>query len=81
MSTLFSSWQNSGVKINDVTYQDIHGTSATKVAVKLSCSKKNPCSGIKLEDVNLSYGHLPAEASCVNAQGTTSGVIEPTSCL
>ncbi|KAI8568572.1 hypothetical protein RHMOL_Rhmol02G0211600 [Rhododendron molle] len=73
--------QNSGVKINDVTYQDIHGTSATKVAVKLSCSKKNPCSGIKLEDVNLSYGRLPAEASCVNAEGTTSGLMEPTSCL
>ncbi|GFZ10679.1 pectin lyase-like superfamily protein [Actinidia rufa] len=53
--------QNSGVKIDDVTYQDIHGTSGTKVAVKFDCSKTNPCSGIRLEEVNLSYKDQPAE--------------------
>ncbi|KAF5951059.1 hypothetical protein HYC85_013052 [Camellia sinensis] len=30
--------QVSGVKISDVTYQDIHGTSATEVAVNFACS-------------------------------------------
>ncbi|KAI6699030.1 hypothetical protein NL676_019149 [Syzygium grande] len=35
--------QFSGVKISDVTYHDIHGTSATEVAVKFDCSPKNPC--------------------------------------
>ncbi|KAA8532171.1 hypothetical protein F0562_006687 [Nyssa sinensis] len=71
----------SGVKIRDVTYQDIHGTSATQVAVKFECSKKNPCSGIRMEDVRLTYRNQPAEASCVNAGGTASGLVEPTSCL
>ncbi|XP_057470534.1 polygalacturonase-like [Actinidia eriantha] len=73
--------QNSGMKISDVTYQDIHGTSGTKVAVKFDCSKKNPCSGIKLEEVNLNYKDQPAEASCANAGGTSTGVVKPSSCL
>ncbi|KAK9288677.1 hypothetical protein L1049_017140 [Liquidambar formosana] len=73
--------QVSGVKISDVTYQDIHGTSATDVAVNFDCSSKNPCSGIKLEDVKLTYMNQPAQASCVNAGGTASGFVEPTSCL
>ncbi|CAK9139849.1 unnamed protein product [Ilex paraguariensis] len=73
--------QGSGVKISDVTYQNIHGTSATEIAVKLDCSKKDPCSGIRLEEVSLSYGDQPAVASCVNAGGTASGLVEPTGCL
>ncbi|KAK4725965.1 hypothetical protein R3W88_030882 [Solanum pinnatisectum] len=72
----------SGVKVSDVTYQDIHGSSATRIAMKFDCSKRNPCKGIKLEDVNLSYKNEPAaEASCANVAGTTTGVIQPTSCL
>ncbi|KAL3506683.1 hypothetical protein ACH5RR_032065 [Cinchona calisaya] len=73
--------QVSGVKINDVTYQDIHGTSATEIAVKFDCSKKNPCSGIRLTDVNLTYKNQQAKSACANAIGTTLGLIEPTSCL
>ena len=69
------------MKISDVTYQDIHGTSGTKVAVKFDCSKKNPCTGIRLEEVNLSYKDQPAETSCVNAKGTSTGVVKPNSCL
>ncbi|CAN4104510.1 unnamed protein product [Withania somnifera] len=74
--------QVSGVKVSDVTYQDIHGSSATRVAMKFDCSKRNPCKGIKLEDVNLTYKNEPAaQASCANVSGTTTGIIQPTSCL
>ncbi|KAL9432077.1 hypothetical protein AB3S75_027149 [Citrus x aurantiifolia] len=73
--------QASGVKISDVIYQDIHGTSATEVGVKLDCSSKNPCTGISLEDVKLIYKNQPAEASCANADGSASGFILPNSCL
>ncbi|KAK9200504.1 hypothetical protein WN944_015702 [Citrus x changshan-huyou] len=45
--------------------KDIHGTSATEVAVNFDCSSKNPCSRIKLEDVKLTYKTQPAEASCM----------------
>ncbi|GAY67945.1 hypothetical protein CUMW_260360 [Citrus unshiu] len=58
--------KSSGVKISDVTYQDIHGASATEIAVKFDCSPKYPCSGINLEDVKLIYKNQPAEASCRN---------------
>ncbi|KAJ6371672.1 hypothetical protein OIU77_002063 [Salix suchowensis] len=73
--------QDSGVKISDVRYQDIHGSSATEVAVKFDCSKKYPCTGIKLQDVKLTYKNQPAEASCSNTGGVASGLVQPTSCL
>ncbi|XP_038696790.1 polygalacturonase-like [Tripterygium wilfordii] len=73
--------QASGVRISDVTYSDIHGSSATEVAVKLDCSKKYPCSGIKMEDVKLTYKNQVAHASCVNADGSSSGFVQPSSCL
>jgi polygalacturonase len=73
--------QDSGVKISDVTYQDIHGSSATEVAVKFDCSSENPCSNIRLENVKLTYQNQVAEASCTHAAGTTSGFVQPTGCL
>ncbi|KDP23092.1 hypothetical protein JCGZ_01182 [Jatropha curcas] len=73
--------QASGVKISNVTYQDIHGTSATSIAVKFDCSKKYPCTGIKMEDVNLTYKNQPAAASCNHADGKASGFIQPSSCF
>ncbi|KAJ6734077.1 hypothetical protein OIU79_001359 [Salix purpurea] len=73
--------QDSGVKISGVSYQDIHGSSATEVAVKFDCSKKYPCTGIKLQDVKLTYKNQPAEASCSNTGGVASGLVQPTSCL
>ncbi|XP_065617805.1 polygalacturonase [Quercus suber] len=73
--------QVSGVKISDVTYQDIHGTSATEVAMKFDCSSGNPCSNIRLEDVKLTYNNQAAQASCNHAAGTSTGFVQPTSCL
>ncbi|KAK6774039.1 hypothetical protein RDI58_029278 [Solanum bulbocastanum] len=73
--------QVSGVKISDVTYQDIHGTSTSQVALKLACSKANPCQGIRLEDVNLTFKNQQAQALCSNAAGTSYGVNKPESCL
>ncbi|KZV34799.1 Polygalacturonase precursor [Dorcoceras hygrometricum] len=65
----------------DITYQNIQGTSATEVAVKFDCSKMRPCDQIKLQDVNLSYQNHEPKALCSNAAGTTTGRVEPTSCL
>ncbi|MQM00680.1 hypothetical protein Taro_033412 [Colocasia esculenta] len=73
--------QNSGIKISQVTYSDIHGTSATPVAVDFSCSPTNPCSGIGLQDIKLTYGNKPAEASCKHAGGSVTGLVVPPSCL
>ncbi|KAG8369915.1 hypothetical protein BUALT_Bualt14G0063000 [Buddleja alternifolia] len=73
--------QASGVRISNVKYQDIHGTSSTQVAVKFDCSKTHPCSGIRLDKINLTYRGKAATAFCANAGGTATRVVEPTSCL
>ena len=73
--------QASGIKISNVSYKDIHGTSATRVAVRFDCSSKYPCRGIRLEDVRLTYKNQEPEASCNNAGGTALGTVQPESCL
>ncbi|KAF9612979.1 hypothetical protein IFM89_004782 [Coptis chinensis] len=73
--------QVSGVKISQVTYSGIRGTSATQVAVKFDCSSKKPCSGIIMENVNLIYQNRPAQSSCSSIDGSAYGVIRPLSCL
>ncbi|XP_042447625.1 polygalacturonase-like [Zingiber officinale] len=73
--------QSSGVKISEVTYNDIHGSSASQVAVKFECSPSNPCTGIWLQDIKLTYGNTPAESSCEHADGSASGFVVPPSCL
>ncbi|CAN1288976.1 unnamed protein product [Linum perenne] len=73
--------QASGVKVSDVTYQDIHGSSQTEVAVKFICSGSNPCTGLRLEDVKLTYKNKAADSSCKNADGVASGIVQPSSCL
>ncbi|KAK7317919.1 hypothetical protein RJT34_02546 [Clitoria ternatea] len=73
--------QASGVKISDVRYENIHGTSATQVAMKFDCSSKYPCSGIRLEDVKLTYNNQPAISSCNHADGATLGSVQPESCF
>lgn len=70
------------MKISQVTYKNIQGTSATQQAMKLECSKSNPCTGITLQDIKLTYNKgTPATSLCFNAVGTSLGVIQPTSCL
>ncbi|KAH6809305.1 Pectin lyase-like superfamily protein [Perilla frutescens var. frutescens] len=73
--------QGSGVTISNIRYDDVHGTSATPVAVKFDCSKTSPCTGITLDRVNLTFRDKPATALCANAGGMTYDVVEPTSCL
>ncbi|KAK7821551.1 polygalacturonase [Quercus suber] len=56
--------QVSGVKISDVTYQDIHGHQQQ--------SPGNPCSRVRLENVKLTYKNQVAQASCSHAVGTSA---------
>ncbi|XP_021752503.1 polygalacturonase-like [Chenopodium quinoa] len=73
--------QVSGVRISDVTYQDIHGTSETRIGVKFDCSSKYHCADIKVKDVHLTYRNKPAGSSCNNTVGTILGSILPNSCF
>ncbi|KAJ8651083.1 hypothetical protein MRB53_004106 [Persea americana] len=73
--------QASGVKISQVKFQNIKGTSATKVAMKFNCSSSSPCKGIALQDIELMYQDQLAESFCQNVNGTTLGLVMPPSCL
>ncbi|KAF7851381.1 hypothetical protein BT93_L4052 [Corymbia citriodora subsp. variegata] len=73
--------QSSGVKISQVTYRNIQGTSATQKAVTFNCSSSTPCQGVRLQDINLTYMNKAASSSCKNIGGTSSGLLVPQSCL
>lgn len=59
----------------------MRGSSSSEVAVKFDCSKGNPCSGIELQDVKLTYQNGRAKSVCINADGTSRGLVDPPSCL
>ncbi|XP_047342268.1 polygalacturonase-like [Impatiens glandulifera] len=63
----------SGIKVSDVTYQDIRGTSASKVAVTFDCNKEKPCSGIKMRGVSVKHGDSKAavKSECANVVGVS----------
>ncbi|XP_075486348.1 polygalacturonase-like [Primulina tabacum] len=75
--------QSSGIKIEQVTYENIQGTSATQVAMIFDCSPTNPCTTIRLQDIKLTYlNTTKAQSSCNNIGGSTVlGVILPENCL
>ncbi|KAF3329398.1 polygalacturonase-like protein [Carex littledalei] len=76
-----SKGSSSGIKISDVKYKQIHGTSASQVAVNLDCSSSNPCSQISMQDIKLMHANGRSEALCKNAQGASLGNMVPPSCL
>ncbi|KAJ1418508.1 Pectin lyase fold/virulence factor [Sesbania bispinosa] len=45
--------QASAVRLSNVLYQNIRGTSASEVAIKFDCSRSVPCRGIYVQDVIL----------------------------
>ncbi|CAL2237068.1 unnamed protein product [Prunus armeniaca] len=70
--------QTSAVKISNVVYDNVKGTSASKVAVKFDCSKRFGCQGILLRNVNIKpLGEGTAEASCENVSLVHRGRVSP----
>ncbi|XP_022146404.1 exopolygalacturonase-like [Momordica charantia] len=75
----------SQVKISEVNYKNVRGTTISVVPVSLQCSPKVPCEGIKLEEIDLSFvgsdKKMTAFANaCVNAKITTVGKQIPPAC-
>lgn len=68
-------------KISGVVYQNMKGNSAIKGAMTLECSASNPCKGIRLQDIKLTYYEKSSIAYCEHVHGSTSGVVMPRSCL
>ncbi|KAG9450177.1 hypothetical protein H6P81_010142 [Aristolochia fimbriata] len=75
--------KTSAVKVSEVTFVGIQGTSRTDVAVRLACSKYVPCEHILLNDVSLRPFEEGGAVSsyCHNARGEANGEVKPPSCL
>ncbi|KAK1268858.1 putative polygalacturonase [Acorus gramineus] len=69
----------SAVKISQVMYRNIQGTSKTSQAIKFACSDAVPCSNIVLNDVNLLLhdGTAATTTSCNCAVGFDYGFVQP----
>ncbi|KAJ8755884.1 hypothetical protein K2173_024429 [Erythroxylum novogranatense] len=74
--------QTSAVKVKNVSFVHIKGTSATEKAIKFACSDWSPCEGLYLEDIELvsSTGGV-TESICWQAHGSSMGLVVPPSCF
>ena len=78
---LFCFQSPSKVKISNVGFKDIRGTSSTQEAVKFICSKSVPCQQVVVADIDLTYkGSGSATSTCVNVRPAVSGKQNPSAC-
>lgn len=74
----------SKVAISDVFFSNIQGTTTTKVAVNLMCSKAVPCERVHLNNINLQYvgpsDDTPFSSACANAKVDYAGTQSPPIC-
>ncbi|KAK2645421.1 hypothetical protein Ddye_020616 [Dipteronia dyeriana] len=84
INQLYETKKDSIVKISDVHFTNIWGTSVSKVAVDLQCSKQSPCENVQFKDINLKYSgvesQVPFSSSCVNAKVGYTGSQFPPPC-
>ncbi|CAK7350119.1 unnamed protein product [Dovyalis caffra] len=73
----------SRIQIKDITFNNIWGTSESKVAVTLNCSRTVPCKNIQLKDINLfrRHGDNSVWSLCSNVRGISYGHQRPPSCF
>ncbi|KAG2713818.1 hypothetical protein I3760_04G193700 [Carya illinoinensis] len=59
----------SKIKISQVSFKNIRGTSQTKEAVKLLCSNEIPCENVEITDIDLAYqgSDGPATSQCTKS--------------
>lgn len=74
--------QTSAVKVENITFKHIKGTSVTEEAIKFACSDDSPCKGLFLEDIQLvSHSRGTTKSFCWEAYGSSVGQVEPPPCF
>ncbi|RLN41897.1 hypothetical protein C2845_PM01G22720 [Panicum miliaceum] len=70
------------VEVSNVVFRNIRGTTVTKDAIKLSCSRNVPCHSITLQNIDLRMegGNGAAESTCQNAKWRKDGTVLPQPC-
>lgn len=74
--------QTLAVKVENISFMHIKGTSATEEAIRFVCSDDLPCEGLYLEDIQLlsHYGGV-TKSFCWEAHGSCAGLIHPPPCF
>ncbi|KAM5578823.1 putative polygalacturonase [Rosa sericea] len=74
--------QTLAVKVENISFMHINGTSATDEAIRFACSDDSPCEGLYLEDVQLlpSNGEI-TRSFCWAAQVSSLGSVDPPACF
>ncbi|XP_066383602.1 polygalacturonase-like [Miscanthus floridulus] len=74
--------QRSAVQVSNVVFKNIRGTTITKDAIKMNCSKNFPCQGNTLQNIDLKMqgGMGNTESTCQNAKWSKSGTVHPQPC-
>ncbi|XP_062153709.1 exopolygalacturonase-like [Alnus glutinosa] len=72
----------SKIKISNVSFKNIRGTSRTKEAVQIICSKALPCTNVEIRDIDLRYNGKdgPATSRCVHVNPLIGGHQNPPAC-
>ncbi|KAG9129971.1 hypothetical protein Leryth_007086 [Lithospermum erythrorhizon] len=74
--------QTLSVKIQNISFIDIKGTSASEEAIRFECSDTSPCKKLYLEDIQLQSCSENATTSfCWQASGSSSGQVSPPPCF
>lgn len=74
--------QTTAVKVENISFVNVKGTSATEEAIRFACSDTFPCEGLYLEDIELvSYHEKMATSFCWEAYGSSSGLVQPAPCF
>ncbi|KAJ0744277.1 putative endo-polygalacturonase [Helianthus annuus] len=77
------SWQTSAIRLSDISYSGITGTSMMDSVINLSCSESVACTNIAMDNVYIS-SVIPGRkvfGKCINAHGRISHVKPWFNCL
>ncbi|TYH79536.1 hypothetical protein ES332_D03G071200v1 [Gossypium tomentosum] len=69
-------------KLRNISFKNIHGTSALPEAVKIICSATLPCENVELADIEITHSGPtgPAVSQCSNVKLKVSGKQNPAPC-
>ncbi|MGF2531780.1 glycosyl hydrolase family 28 protein, partial [Ralstonia pseudosolanacearum] len=77
----------SKVKLSNINFRNIRGTSRSKNAIRIRCSKEFPCQNVQTFNIDLKYLDtsspvpLPALSECAHVKVGTGGIQNPPPCM